>query len=59
MLMRAESHLRLKGLAYTRRMAANDATMAANVDKPARVEINSRVVFGVRAIASWPWLGSA
>jgi hypothetical protein len=36
------------------RSAANRATLAAN--KPRRVGLDWRVVFGVLAIASWPWL---
>jgi hypothetical protein len=37
------------------RLAANRAALAAN--KPRRVGLDWLVVFGVLAIASWPWLG--
>ena len=37
------------------RLAANRAGLAAN--KPRRVGLDWRVVFGVLAITSWPWLG--
>jgi hypothetical protein len=36
------------------RLAANRAALAAN--KLRRVGLDRRVVFGVLAIASWPWL---
>ncbi len=36
------------------RLAANRAALAAN--KPRKVGLDWRVVFGVLAIASWPWL---
>jgi hypothetical protein len=41
------------------RLAAKRATLAANVRKPAprRFRLDWRVVLGVLAIASWPWLG--
>jgi hypothetical protein len=41
--------------AMYRRLAANAALFAANT--PRKVRLDWRVVFGVLAIASWPWLG--
>jgi hypothetical protein len=40
-------------------MAADKTRLAASVTKPApaKFKLDLRVVFGVLAIASWPWLG--